>query len=630
MKRFAVATALLLGLPGLAWAQAPAAPASAATAESVQSVPPSETVAQLAFDLSIDASDEIKQLLQQHLQLLHYRQVPDLTDSELTRLLSDAQHNAQDLLATLGYFSPEIRFERLTVESDAPTRRVKLSVTAGAPTLVSELQIVFKGPIASDAAALLQRQRIETSALLRAGMRFTQARWDATKMQALRQLTSQRYPTGYLGSTLADIDPQTQRAHLHLTLESGPAYQLGTLVPSGLQRYDADLVTRLARLKPGTAYSQAQLVAAQQRLVDSGYFDSALVTLDTSGDPLAAPVMIKLREAQLQKLVLGIGASTDSGARLSVEHTHHQLPVIGWRAVSKLALDRQNAALGSELTAPPDADNWRWVGSALLQNQQMGSRKVGSERLRAGRGQSGEQIDRNYYLQYDRADGAATDSTDPVPAQALSANYAFAVRHFDSLPFPSEGWALGLEVGGGSTLGRQRDAYGRVLASWQGIWPLRGSAQDHSAALNDRATSGQRGGRIAVRAQTGAVLAKDAISLPSTQLFLTGGDNSVRGYGLRTIGITLADGQTSAGRYLMVGSVEWQRPIRLNQRLTDWESALFIDAGAVADKPAELRAKVGVGAGLRWNSPVGPLQIDLAYGVAVQRFRLHLTLGFTF
>ena len=40
--------------------------------------------------------------------------------------------------------------------------------------------------------------------------------------------------------------------------------------------------------------------------------------------------------------------------------------------------------------------------------------------------------------------------------------------------------------------------------------------------------------------------------------------------------------------------------------------------------------QVGVGAGLRWNSPVGPLQTDLAWGVQAKALRLHLRLGFTF
>ena len=480
----------------------------------------------------------------------------------------------------------------------------------------------FSGPIKTDPAAQLQRQQIQDSWSLRVGSRFTQAGWDDAKEQALRQLTTLRYPAGQLTQTLADIDPTSHSARLVLTVDSGPAYRLGEPVVSGMQRYDPQLVTRLARLRPGAEFSQAELVQAQQRLSDSGYFDSAFITLDTSGDPQAAPVRVQLREARLQKLVLGVGASTDSGARLSAEHTHHKLPGIGWRAMSKLSLDRETRSLGTELTAPPESNNWRWVTSALLQNQQSGSFDVGSQRLRLGRTQSGERIDRNYYLQYDRAQTAAEDGSVPSVAESLSANYAFTVRNFDSLPFPSSGWGLGLELGGGTTLGSQREPYSRMLTRLQAYLPLGRRPESGQADL--------RAGRMALRAEAGAVLAHARISLPSTQLFLTGGDNGVRGYGYHDIGVTLADGQTTAGRYLAVGSVEWQRPITRNGQLTQWESTLFVDAGAVADEPSSLDAKIGVGAGVRWKSPVGPLQMDLAYALATQRFRLHLNVGFSF
>jgi len=133
-----------------------------------------------------------------------------------------------------------------------------------------------------------------------------------------------------------------------------------------------------------------------------------------------------------------------------------------------------------------------------------------------------------------------------------------------------------------------------------------------------------------MRASAGAIIAKDDISLPSTQLFLAGGDTSVRGYGLNDIGVTQANGSVEGGRYLVTGSVEWQRPIRINGVVSDWESTVFLDAGAVANQPSDLTAQVGVGVGARWKSPVGPLQIDLAYGVEAKRFRLHMNLGFTF
>ena len=586
-----------------------------------QPLPEGTNATRAAFVLEIQAPDEVRDLLQRHLELQRYRALTDLEDSELARLLTAAQQNARDLLATLGYFVPDIRLAQTPAEADGATpRRVTLTIDPGVPSRITEVGIDFTGPIAEDAATLPQRTLVQAHWPLRTGMRFTQAGWDAAKQQALRDLTATRYPTGSLRASLADIDPETHSASLRLTLDSGPAYRLGPVTVSGLERHDASLVTRLARLAQGAEYDSTRLLEAQQRVADSGYFDSVFIALDTSGDPAAAPVRVQVREAKLQKLVLGVGASTDSGARLSAEHTHHKLPVIGWRALSKLSFDRDHKLLGTELTAPPDENQWRWVTSALLQQQHDGSFDVTSQRLRVGRTQAGERIDRTYYLQLDRARSAGVGA--PETANAVSANYAWTQRNFDTLPFPSRGYGLGVELGGGMTLGSDRQPFARAVTRWLGFWPL---------GLGDAVSPGAaRPGRIAARVEAGAVVARASATLPSTQRFLTGGDNTVRGYAYRDIGVTLPGGAIAAGRYLAVGSLEWQRPIANSGRFADWETTLFIDAGAVADTPAALRAKVGVGVGARWKSPVGPLQMDLAYGVAVKRLRLHMNVGFSF
>jgi translocation and assembly module TamA len=576
----------------------------------------------LAFDIEIQAPPEIKDYLQRHIELQRYRELADLDASELTRLLIAAESNVKDLLGTLGYFAPEIAFAaRETPQNTKAARRVDITVQPGDAVKISEVKIDFVGAIAEDDAAQDQRRSIRANWALRAGMPFTQADWNAAKTQALRLLTVRRYPAGQILTSRADIDTDANTAALSVTLDSGSAYQLGDVKISGTQRFDAQLVTRLARLKPGADYDQVQLLEAQQRLSDSGFFDSVYVSLDTAaGSASQAPVLIQLREAKLQKAVLGMGISTDSGPRLSLEHTHNQVPGIGWRAISKLSLDRATRSLGSELTSPPDESGWRWVTSALLQSQKSGSFDVNSQRLRLGR---------NFYFQYDRARVSGTAGADaadspggPRSADALSANYALTQRNFDSLPFPSRGYGLGGELGGGVTLGSNRQPYLRAQVKWLGLVSLAGADSGARATL--------RAGRVALRAEGGVVLARTGAELPSTQLFLTGGDTSVRGYAYRSIGNELASGAIAAGRYLAAGSVEWQRPIVVNDKVTDWESTVFIDAGAVADKPGDLRAKVGVGAGARWRSPVGPLQIDVAYGVAVKKLRLHLSVGFTF
>ncbi len=576
----------------------------------------------LAFDIEVSAPADVQAFLQRHMELQRYSELTDLDATELTRLLAAAHNNVQDLLGTLGYFSPTIQ---LTVQ-DTPAnplaqRHILVSVLPGNPVTVSRVTIEFTGAILQDGigaapeAGETQRNAIRSGWTLAPAMTFTQSGWDAAKTQALQVLTAQHYPVGRILGSSAEIDPDTHTAALRLTLDSGPLYRLGALQISGLQKFDAALVNRLARLTVGVDYQQNQLLEAQQRLVDSGFFDSVFVSLDTSGDPVNAPVLVQLREARLQKIVLGVGASTDSGLRLSMEHTHNKVPGIDWRAVSKLSLDRDTQSIGTELTAPPDDTGTRWVTSALFQSQAAGSFEVDSQRYRVGRAQTQEQVDRNYYLQYDRAKTSAGGVS--TTANALTVNYAWTQRNFSSLPFPSSGYGLGAEIGGGVTLENSRQPYLRARVRWLGVWPL---AQQ----------SGLASGRLALRAEGGAVLARAGADLPSTQLFLVGGDTSVRGYALRSIGSELPGGAIAAGRYLTTGSVEWQRPILRDGRPTEWESTVFVDAGAVADTLPEMNAKIGIGAGLRWRSPVGPLQIDLAYGVAVKELRLHLSVGFTF
>ncbi len=85
------------------------------------------------------------------------------------------------------------------------------------------------------------------------------------------------------------------------------------------------------------------------------------------------------------------------------------------------------------------------------------------------------------------------------------------------------------------------------------------------------------------------------------------------------------------GRYMLAASAEWQRPSCWPVTAKTGSARCFLDAGSVTDEPGNnVQIFVGAGSGIRWNSPVGPLQADIAYGFKTQQLRLHLRLGFTF
>ncbi len=597
------------------------------------------------FAIDLKAPEDLREFLLRHLELQRFRTLRDLDAPELNRLLTQAPDNLRDLLGTQGYFSPEIAVDLApAVPSSTPAPEsqrpflgtVTLRVEPGTLTRIASSQVYFRGDIAEAPEAALQRADIERSATLNEGSAFTQSAWDSAKSQAVRALTAQRYPSGRIYNSLADIDPINNSARVYIELDSGAPVQVGAVRINGIERYDPAVVERLVRLAgltPGSDYELDKLQAAQQRIADTGYFDSVFVTIEAQGDGSPAPVVVQVREGQQQKLVFGIGVSTDSGARLLLEHTHLGVPGIGWRAVSEVKLERDDSLLSTRWSSPVDDKDWRWIASAQAQRQIDGFDTTTSQRLRLGQSQESAARDRSFFLQYDRArvKNSVLDPLNPVSvASSLSANHGWTWRRFDSTPFPNSGYGLGLELGVGTTLGQERAPFVRSMARWLGYWPLDGERGSPSATVTTPDTTTPSLGRLALRLQGGAVWAKKDAPIPDTQLFVTGGDTTVRGYGLRDIGIPQADGGVSPGRYLAVGSFEWQRPVVRNGVRTPWETVVFVDAGAVANQPGDLRARVGVGAGVRYNSPVGPLQADLAYGITPKSLRLHLTVGFTF
>ena len=635
------------------WAQAQNSPPPAISekpateAEETETTDPSKALPR--FGITLDTLETLKPLLLRHMELQRFRTLADLDASELERLLVAAPENLRDLLGTQGYFDPKVSVSWSPAAADnsaAPVLgEVRIQIEPGQPTTIATSNLYFNGDITNAEVATAQRELMQRNSLKFVNQPFSQAQWDNAKNDTLRLLTTQRYPRGRIVNSLSDIDTVAHAANWYIELDSGPPVLVGDVRVEGAKRYDpitAERLVRLAGLTRGADYSLAQLQDAQQKISDTGYYTSvfAYVDLDQEGANAnsAAPVVVQVKEAQPQKVSLGIGGSTNSGARLSLEHTHLRLPLVGWRAHSKLELDQDDQLLSSDWQAPIEDDGWHWLASGRLARQIDDDTTTSGLRLSLGRSQESAALDRRYFLQYDRAKTVNAESTiasSDGNEAALSINYGWTWRRFDNMPFPDQGYGLDLTLGLGTTLGTVRKPFTTTQVRWLGYWPLGGAIKEDLLAgltTGEERPADQRSrlGRLALRLQGGAVLANDSAPIPDTLLYLTGGDNTVRGYGLRDIGVTQTDGSISAGRYLTVASFEWQRPIWRDGQRTAWESVVFVDAGAVANQMADLQAKVGVGVGARYNSPVGPLQMDLAYGLDTKRFRLHLTVGFTF
>jgi len=569
-----------------------------------------------AYRFTIEAPEPLAKLLTDHLDLARFRQATDtdrITDEELARLVAAAPAQARALLETEGYFAAEVQADRIGDAGSLPTVRVR--VQPGPRARVTALTLGATGAL-QDAAGAGNRDAIDLLAQLRGawplppGAPFRQGAWSDAKSTTIARVRAEGYPSATWERTHAQVDATDHTVKLEALATSGPLYRLGEIRVEGLQRYDADSVRRLATFGRGTPYNEKLLLDFQERVQKAGLFEGASVEVDT--DPAsaeAAPVLVKVKELPLQTATIGVGYSANTGQRVTFEHLHRRVFGTRWTAKNKFELGRDLQSWGGELTSHPLEGLYRNLVAGSAEKLTSADEIRTSASVRVGRTQDTPRIERLYYLEYVHAKLEATGTLSN--SDALSANYHWVWRHIDNVLLPTDGLTLSAQVAGGYAWSSTADdgPFGRATARLTWYKPLGASWY------------------ATLRVEGGQVLAKDSVGVPDTLLFRAGGDDSVRGYAYRTLG-PLVNGSVTSGRLLGTASFEIARPISPKLPSVWW--AAFIDAGNSANRWSDLDPAVGVGLGLRWRSPVGPLRVDIAYGERVRKTRLHLSVGIAF
>jgi translocation and assembly module TamA len=608
------ATALLLsGCADLPWRKpADTAAASAERPEALRDM----------FRLQVEAPDELQGLLNQYLDLGRFQRGPasdTITAPELDRLIAAAPLQARGLVETQGYFNAEVDARRLPLaEGELPV--VQVTVRPGARTRIERVTLEAAGALKDaldrrDAKAQRTLAELRAQWALPAGAPFRQSAWSDAKAGTLTALRADGYPSADWQDTSARVDASANTASLYALFDSGPLFRLGELRIEGLSRYGDAAVRNLATFPPGAPYTEKALLDTQERLVRSGLFEGAVVTIDP--DPAtaaAAPVLVRVKEQPLQQATIGLGYSDQSGQRISFEHTHRRLfgrSLLGndWISKNKLEWARDKQSWEGEVISHPLPGGWHHLLGGAASREDAAGTVVRALGLRVGRAVESERVDRRVYAEWltaSTSSGSVRESS-----RAATGNYNAVWRRVDSILLPTRGWtasaetALGYAWSGSAPNG----AFGRVLGRFTWYRPLGQSWYANA------------------RVQLGHVAARAAVAIPDTLLFRAGGDDSVRGYAYRSLG-PLQSGVVTSGRVLLTTSAEIARPI--SARLPDFWWALFADAGNAAERWGDLRPVLGYGAGLRWRSPVGPLRLDLAYADELRKSRIHLSVGITF
>ena len=565
-----------------------------------------------AYSVVIDAPPALTTLLEKNLDLLRWRGNAQLDAAQLERLITLARAQAQALVATEGYYSAQADVTR---ESGTDGIVVRIKLEPGAAARVDGLDLTLEGfdgqhGVGGDPVEVFKREWA-----LPVGSTFRQADWELAKRRLLRQALQTRYPRAQLADSSATVDPATGLVRLRVKLCSGPAVLLGAPRIEGLRRYPKQIVTNLNPLTPGAEYSETLLQAFQSRLQESAYFANVEVGADLAqGDdvadacaptatPLTLPVLVRVTENKFKNTSVGLGYSTNTGNRAQV--SYDDLSLFGLRLKSGIIVETRKQAARGDLYFPTTAEGYNDSTGATFERTDITGEVTSVATLAARRAWGTPLQERSFTLEYVNehrsVDGQLASSN-----QSLPVTYGLTRRVLDNLLFPSVGYAMNAQLGGTPLPILTEQAFARASARLVVYRPI----GVHNTLL--------------LRLEAGAVVSKQKAGIPANYLFRAGGDQSVRGYGFHQLGVQEGSAIVG-GRYLLAGSVEYQFwPQRT------WGGAVFYDAGNAGDIVKDLKPKSGYGVGVRWRSPVGPINFDAAYGHAVHKYRLHFSLGFTF
>jgi translocation and assembly module TamA len=574
------------------------------------------------YRVAIEAAGPIEKLLEDNLDLLRWQDNPRLDLEQLQRLVKAAPEQAKVLIATEGYYSPSVT-AGLDTSGSVPVARI--TVETGEPVLVGDVELVLKGFEPLGGAKPFNPDELRRRWSLPVGQRFRQADWEGAKSNLLRLLMQARYPRAQLVESSATVDPDVKRALLRVVLDSGPEARFGALRIDGLKRYPATIISNLNTIRPGEQYNEAAMQSFQARLQDTGYFSGVEVSADMAEslnedidalsdeqkaipkppveNPVTLPLLVRVVENKQRNVSLGLGVSSNTGYRTQL--TYDDLNVRGLRMKSNLTMETKRQTARADFYFPTTPKGYNDSFGAGFERNDLQGEVTAVTTLAARRSWGTPLRERSLTFEY-LSEQRIVDRVPDRQSKSLPLTFSYTKRKLDNLLQPTRGYVLNGQLGG---------ALLPVLTDERFI---RASAR----AVTYRPVGAS--GTLVLRAETGALASSQKAGVPEAFLFRAGGDQSVRGYGYKELGVREGEA-TVGGRYLLTGSAEYQYWFK-----PPWGVAFFVDAGNAADNFRDLRPKAGYGIGARWRSPVGPINVDVAYGDAVKKARLHFSLGFTF
>ncbi|NIR32381.1 MAG: outer membrane protein assembly factor [Gammaproteobacteria bacterium] len=526
-------------------------------------------------------------------------------DAPLWRVRQRFARADQDIatgLRAFGYYHPRVEKDLEEIEG---CWRAVFRIEPGEPVRVTAVDVRIRGEAGEDPAFRTLLEKLP----VREGEQLNHGEYEKAK-QAIANLAAERgYFDGRFTIGRLAVDPGQNRAQVDLEYDSGPRYRFG---PIRLHQevLRPALVERFVRIEPGEAYEGARLAALNAALIDSGYFSRVDIRPRVQeAEDTRVPVDVELTPRRRHRFSTGLGAATDTGLRASAGYGNRRLNRRGHRFSLGGEISFITVDLGAEYQIPLSDPRTEWL-TLRTSFQAENSDTLDTEILQASVSRTqirfGEWLETEY-VEFSREDFEVGEDEDIV--SLVTPGLSWARTEADDPGHPRRGWRARVEIQGTDQVLGSDTAFAQFRAA--GKW-IRALPWD---------------GRVLLRGDFGATATEDFSRLPGSKRFYAGGDNSVRGFGYRDLGPEDEAGDVVGGRFLLVGSFEYEHPI--TER---WAVAAFIDAGNALKNLKGLDLddlETGAGGGIRWRSPIGSVRLYIASPITDpdRSVRVHFIMG---
>lgn len=521
-------------------------------------------------------------------------------DWRVRRLFADSEKEIRGALEVVGYYNIEIE---KTLNTGDTCWQANFAITPGKPVVLRNVSI----EIDTDGAQDAELQSATRKCALQPGDVLQHASYDACRRRITRVAESRGYFAAKFIERRIDVYPDEYSADITLHFTTGRRYVFGATTFDQAV-LDPDLVERFVRITPGEPYDAELVRNIQRDLVSSAYFDQVVFTRNPRGEPhFDVPIHIELTPGRKMQYNAGIGFATDVGPKLRLGVLNRRLNTGGHQAEFEVNWSKVISDVGFTYRIPLDKPkDWYTfdTGYKIEDNDSFKSNlfTTGVQRIQ----KSDNGWIRTLFLDL-RLEDYEAGTLDDGYSKLLTPGIGYAFVEEDYPPRPLKGHRSNVQLRGAVEGLISDTSFLQIYGNTKWVFKL------------------WSGGRLLPRAEAGFTLIDELDTLPASVRFFAGGDTSVRGYAYNSLGPTDPLGAVVGGENLIVGSVE------IDQLIADnWSLAVFIDSGNAYNQIKDFDTATGVGAGIRWISPLGPIRFDVAVPLekdAPDDYRIHITLG---